>query len=134
MQEESFLKLFFILTLASNLIFVPRPQATVRSSNGSLVRITLPLISECTLVSDCLRAVVSALPRDTAVHFQARWYATRNAPGPACISPSKEWRHFSHFLLRQLGYDTEILPLRHEDTQTCTGCWVSGQTQQQRFS
>ena len=58
------------------------------------------------LVESALDAVFHCLrkkSKDLAGGFHARWFAARNSPGPACVSPAWEWRMFAQVSKRSLS-------------------------------
>ncbi len=38
--------------------------------------------------------------RDCATQLRCRWFAARNAPGPASLSPNREWRLFTQVRIK----------------------------------
>lgn len=50
--------------------------------------------------------------------LMSKWYTVRNAPGTQNISGEEEWNLFLQMLLRQIGYNLEILPLTQDYLNT----------------
>eukprot|EP00094_Tigriopus_californicus_P004479 TCALIF_04317-PA protein Name:"Similar to Anapc1 Anaphase-promoting complex subunit 1 (Mus musculus)" AED:0.04 eAED:0.05 QI:0/0.77/0.5/0.9/0.66/0.7/10/0/1830 len=86
-------------------------HVTLVCQTGQQLRMELPSNSYCPIVQRCLESVSGCLPRDWAVKLQAKWFATRNAPGPTSMNPSKEWKLFAHCLLGSMGYQTSHFTL-----------------------
>jgi len=77
-------------------------SANLQLASGSTVRIRLPLPSDApgadssALVSATLAACCAgSVPRSSVSVLRARWFAARHAPGPASISPNREWKLFT---------------------------------------
>lgn len=84
-------------------------RVTVKQSDNSMHRITLPDLWSSSLVSRALAAFRYMLPPEVALQFIARWYSTRNSPGCGDFSAHSEWSLFSRTLLSLIGYDTDKL-------------------------
>ena len=54
------------------------------------------------VVSLCLLALKSCLPKPIVSMLFSKWYVSRNSPGLA--GSSAEWTHFASFILTSLGY------------------------------
>ncbi len=92
-------------------------QVHLKYASGSWLRLYLPTRDSCSpLVSACVGAICAALPKDCAIQLSTRWFACRNAPGPASLSPNKERRLFTQCLLGLLGYHPEHLVLLPMDS------------------
>ncbi|XP_030854571.1 anaphase-promoting complex subunit 1 [Strongylocentrotus purpuratus] len=89
---------------------------TVVLSNDTMIRTSLPKISVSNTVNLCLEAIKYVLPRDTAIQFQARWYATNHAPGE--LRDQSELMTFASCLLGMMGYNTAQLNLFSQDTES----------------
>lgn len=74
-------------------------RITLQYSDNTFCRISLPHLTSGTLVEDCLHALRQSLQRDIAMTLLCKWYATRNAPGPADLSADQEFQIFSSLLL-----------------------------------
>lgn len=77
---------------------------TLRYSDGTYHRVSLPPLASSPLVHSCLNVLRQVLPRDTTLMLLSRWYAERNAPGPPDLTTDQEWRLFSELLLNLLGF------------------------------
>ena len=93
-------------------------QLTLEYSNSSFLRLTLPDLRSTELVQLSIDAVCHVLGRELSTSLRARWYACRNAPGPPCLSPIKEWKLFVHCLLGMMGYRADHFMLIPTDTET----------------
>uniref|UniRef100_A0A6A7FY93 Anaphase-promoting complex subunit 1-like isoform X1 n=2 Tax=Hirondellea gigas TaxID=1518452 RepID=A0A6A7FY93_9CRUS len=94
-------------------------RVTVEHTNGVMHRITFPDMCSSSLVSRVLAAFKYILPRDTALHFIAKWYSTRNSPGSGNFAAQGEWFLFSRTLLTMIGYDTDKLQATCPMEQAC---------------
>ncbi|XP_078728043.1 anaphase-promoting complex subunit 1 isoform X4 [Lampetra fluviatilis] len=83
-------------------------RLTLELVGGTMRRVSLPEIASCSLVRMCLGAACYALPRDTALQLQLRWYTARNRMGSPGLA--SEWALFRNCLLTASGYDMENLP------------------------
>lgn len=70
-------------------------RITLQYSDNSYYRVSLPSIASGSLVESCLNALRQSLQRDVAINLFARWYATRNAPGPTDLTVEQEWDIFT---------------------------------------
>lgn len=71
---------------------------TLRYSDGTYYRITLPPLSASPLVENCLVALRYCLEKETAVIVLTKWYATRNVLGTQDMSLDQEWEMFRNFM------------------------------------
>uniref|UniRef100_S4RPX0 Uncharacterized protein n=1 Tax=Petromyzon marinus TaxID=7757 RepID=S4RPX0_PETMA len=83
-------------------------RLTLELVGGTMRRVSFPEIASCSLVRMCLGAACYALPRDTALQLQLRWYTARNRMGSPGLA--SEWALFRDCLLTASGYDMENLP------------------------
>ncbi|XP_029649484.1 anaphase-promoting complex subunit 1-like [Octopus sinensis] len=86
---------------------------TIETTDGSLLRTSLPPLTESTGIESSLEALRYILPKDCAMKMLSRWYTTRNVTSG--FDNQSEWVVFSRFLLGQMGFDTSRLPLTHEN-------------------
>lgn len=93
-------------------------QITLEYSNSSFLRLTLPDLKSTELVQLSIDAICSVLGKELSTALRARWYACRNAPGPPCLSPIKEWKLFVQCLLGMMGYRADHFMLIPTDTET----------------
>ena len=93
-------------------------QITLEYSNSSFLRLTLPDLKSTELVQMSIDAICSVLGKELSTALRARWYACRNAPGPPCLSPIKEWKLFVQCLLGMTGYRADHFMLIPTDTET----------------
>lgn len=84
-------------------------RLTLQYTEDVMFRITLPLISECPLVTKCLVALRYMLRKDLAIAVTAKWYALRNTRGSLDISYENEWSTFYNYMLNLMGR-TYIVP------------------------
>ncbi|CAG9772745.1 unnamed protein product [Ceutorhynchus assimilis] len=82
-------------------------RLTLKYSDGSFYRITLPIISSSSLVEHSLVALRQCLPRDAALVLVCRWYSTRNAIGTEDSDAKHEWEMFMGLLFELFGYEDE---------------------------
>ncbi|KAJ8932971.1 hypothetical protein NQ314_014302 [Rhamnusium bicolor] len=82
-------------------------RMTLKYSDGTFYRITLPSLACSTLVESCLICLRQVLQKDAAVVLLCRWYATRNVLGAHDVNPEQEWNMFTGTLCELLGYDDE---------------------------
>lgn len=87
-------------------------RITLELASGSSYRVTLPAMSKSAIVQQCLEALKRVLPRDLATSLHAKWYMSRNAPGPTDMTVSSELRSFLIFMLSMTGYATENLTVK----------------------
>lgn len=73
-------------------------RLTLRYSDGTYYRITLPPITESSLVDDCLSALRYCLDKETAAMVLTKWYAVRNVLGSQDINLAEEWEMFRDFI------------------------------------
>ena len=99
-------------------------QFGVHYSDGSCIHVHLPPLSWSSgpeggsgspLVARCISAASSALPKDLSVYLQTKWYATRNAPGPPCVSPTKYNSIIHYFYFTQAVFAIKIFSLFSEN-------------------
>jgi len=76
---------------------------TIKCSDHSVLRTTLPPLATSSLVERCFLALRAALPPDVYLNIAAKFYCIRNAPGPADFNPQSEWSAFRSTLLTLLG-------------------------------
>ncbi|XP_050315622.1 anaphase-promoting complex subunit 1 [Anthonomus grandis grandis] len=84
-------------------------RLTLKYSDGTFYRITLPLITHSSLVKHCLIALRQCLPKDAAIVLACRWYSTRNVPGTEDIDNRQEWEMFTGLLFELFGYEDDHL-------------------------
>ncbi|XP_072103052.1 anaphase-promoting complex subunit 1 isoform X1 [Mobula birostris] len=82
-------------------------RVTLEMSNGNLIRISMPEITNSQLVKKCLQAIKYILPREIAVQVLIKWYNTYNAPGGP--NYHSEWNLFVTCLMNMMGYSTDRL-------------------------
>ncbi|XP_030754835.1 anaphase-promoting complex subunit 1 [Sitophilus oryzae] len=82
-------------------------RITLKYSDGTFYRVTVPILTHSELVEHCLVALRQCLPRDAALVVVCRWYATRNAIGNTDLDTKQEWEMFSGLLLELLGYEED---------------------------
>ncbi|XP_059501188.1 anaphase-promoting complex subunit 1 isoform X1 [Stegostoma tigrinum] len=82
-------------------------RVTLEMSNGNLVRITVPEITNSQLVKKCLQAIKYILPKEIAVQVLIKWYNAYNAPGGP--NYHSEWNMFVICLMNLMGYNTDRL-------------------------
>ncbi|XP_069743780.1 anaphase-promoting complex subunit 1 [Narcine bancroftii] len=82
-------------------------RVTLEMSNGNLVRIATPEITNSQLVKKCLQAIKYILPKEVAVQVLIKWYNTYNAPGGP--NYHSEWNLFVTCLMNMMGYSTDRL-------------------------
>ncbi|CAB4068606.1 APC1 [Lepeophtheirus salmonis] len=102
-QNRSINKCFVIQSLKDAV----HDKVFLKFVNGLNVQITVPPMATTSLVRRCIAAIKTTLPREIALHFQVKWYAVRNSPGPASVSPSREWELFSRCLMGLMGYHAD---------------------------
>ncbi|GAB1607743.1 anaphase-promoting complex subunit 1-like [Argonauta hians] len=85
---------------------------TIETLDGSLLRTSLPPLTESTGIGTCLEALRYILPKECAMKMLSRWYTTRNVTSG--FDNQSEWVVFSRFLLGQMGFDPSHLPLTRE--------------------
>ncbi|XP_062701630.1 anaphase-promoting complex subunit 1 [Aedes albopictus] len=78
-------------------------RLTLAFNNDKMFRISLPIMSECQLVSRCLLALREALPKTLALELMIRWYGTKNAPGSKDFDGNREWEVFSGMIFQLMG-------------------------------
>jgi len=89
-------------------IRLPRPSDALGSHSSALVAASLA--AACTLNAD-IGGCGGTSKEETAAaaaHLRARWFSTRNAPGPTSISPNKEWKLFT-----QVSITIDAIYLEH---------------------
>ncbi|CAG9853978.1 unnamed protein product [Phyllotreta striolata] len=89
----------------SNLMDAIEDRLTLKYTDGTCYRITLPSISSTSLVDSCLIALRQILPKDIAAVLLCRWYATKNVIGAQDTTFEQEWNMFALLLFELLGYD-----------------------------
>ncbi|RZC33842.1 anaphase-promoting complex subunit 1, partial [Asbolus verrucosus] len=82
-------------------------RITLRYSDGTYYRITLPPLTAHSLIESCIITLKQCLSRDTVSTVLSRWYATRNALGTQDINLEQEWNMFEALLFELLGYEQE---------------------------
>ncbi|KAG5893112.1 hypothetical protein JTB14_019316 [Gonioctena quinquepunctata] len=82
-------------------------RITLKYSDGSFYRITLPSVASTCLVESCITTLRQILQKDVAIVLLCRWYATRNVIGTQDITPEQEWSMFTGLLFELFGYDDE---------------------------
>lgn len=80
-----------------------KSRVTIETSSKVHYRLGLPSLSKSNLVQTCLGALRSVLPKDLAMHLLAKWYMSRNAPGPIDLTASAELHSFLVFVLGAVG-------------------------------
>ena len=84
-------------------------HVTIKCSDRTLLRTSLPPLASSVLIERCLSALRVAIPPDAYLALAARFYCSRNAPGPADFSPPAELATFRSTLLAFLGFDAKCL-------------------------
>ena len=84
-------------------------HVTIRCSDRTFLRTSLPPLASSVLIERCLAALRVAIPPDAYLTLSARFYCSRNAPGPADFSPQSELAAFRSTLLAFLGFDAKFL-------------------------
>ncbi|CAH1966637.1 unnamed protein product [Acanthoscelides obtectus] len=82
-------------------------RITLKYSDGTYYRVTLPILASSSLIENCILALRQILQKDSAMTFLARWYALRNNIGMQNITKYQEWEMFCGLLYELLGYDDE---------------------------
>ena len=88
-----------------------KDRITVQSIDSTLYRFALPPITCSSIVSQCLNALKSVLPRETSLQLLTKWYSIRNAPNSDEFDSNSEIKLFKSCLLSLIGYDVESLNL-----------------------
>lgn len=83
-------------------------RITLKYSDGTCYRITLPNLANSTLVANCLKTIRSCLHRDAALTFLSRWYANRNVLGAQDLTAEQEWNMFVQLFYDLLGYENDF--------------------------
>ena len=85
-------------------------HVTIKCSKRTLLRTSLlPPPASSVLIERCLCALRVAIPPDAYLALAARFYCSRNAPGPADFSAPAELATFRSTLLAFLGFDAKCL-------------------------
>ncbi|CAG9837359.1 unnamed protein product [Diabrotica balteata] len=82
-------------------------RVTLKYSDGTFYRITLPSMASSSLIESCLGALRHTLEKDPATVLLCRWYSTKNVIGSKNITFEQEWKMFSSLLFELLGYEDE---------------------------
>lgn len=82
-------------SVLSGLIDAIENRITLKYSDGTYYRITLPALASSSLVESVLNAFRQFLPRDALIVLMSRWYSTRNALGSQNLSLDQEWSMFT---------------------------------------
>nr|CAH7720171.1 unnamed protein product [Callosobruchus chinensis] len=106
-------------------------RITLKYSDGTYYRITLPTLVSSSLVENCIVALRQILQKDSAMMFLSRWYALRNSIGIQNITKHQEWEIFSGLLYELLGYDDEQ---SSESSQKDTPITPSSCPKKQKYS
>lgn len=83
-----------------------RNRVTLEYPSGEQHRLCLPAMSRSRLVESCLGALSKVLPKQLAICLLAKWYMSRNAPGPTDLTSPSELHSFLNFVLGMVGYPT----------------------------
>ncbi|CAN8002147.1 unnamed protein product [Ixodes hexagonus] len=83
-----------------------RNRVTLEYPSGEYRRLCLPAMSRSRLVEGSLGALCKVLPKELAVCLLAKWYMSRNAPGPTDLTASSELHSFLIFVLGMVGHPT----------------------------
>lgn len=94
---------FFIIGDTSKVILNGLSDAienriTLKYSDGTFYRITLPSLATSSLVENCLTSLRQVLPNDISIVLLCRWYATRNVIGAEDLTGEQEWNVFISLL------------------------------------
>ncbi|XP_066251923.1 anaphase-promoting complex subunit 1 [Euwallacea similis] len=84
-------------------------RITLKYSDGTFYRITLPLLTHSVLIERCLVALRQCLPRDAVLVLACRWYSMRNVIGTEDVNAKQEWEMFTSLLLELFGYEDDDL-------------------------
>ncbi|XP_074033388.1 anaphase promoting complex subunit 1 isoform X2 [Leptinotarsa decemlineata] len=82
-------------------------RMTLKYSDGTFYRITLPSLASTSLVESCLTTLRQILQKDVAIILLCKWYSTRNVIGSKDITPEQEWSTFTGLLFELFGYDDD---------------------------
>jgi len=74
-------------------------RITLKYSDDSFYRITLPNITHSCLIERCLAALRQCLFKDAALILVCRWYSMRNVIGSKEMDTKQEWDMFTNLLL-----------------------------------
>ncbi|XP_050510831.1 anaphase-promoting complex subunit 1 [Diabrotica virgifera virgifera] len=91
----------------SGLIDAIENRVTLKYSDGTFYRITLPSMASSSLIESCLGALRHNLEKDLATVLLCRWYSTKNVIGSKNITFEQEWTMFTSLLFELLGYEDE---------------------------
>lgn len=82
-------------------------RITLKYSDGTFYRITLPSLATSPLVESCLIALRQVLENQVSIVLLCRWYAARNVIGSDDITGEQEWSMFTTLLFgRNLSFIT----------------------------
>lgn len=70
-------------------------------NDGSMFSTSLPPITTCPIITQCLKAIRYILPKKLSLKFIGQWYILHNSPG--CVGGMSEWQQFEHCLLSMIG-------------------------------
>lgn len=73
-------------------------RLTLKYSDGTFYRITLPSLATSPLVERCLISLRQVLSNEISIVFLCRFYAARNVIGSEDITSEQEWVVFSTLL------------------------------------
>lgn len=82
-------------SVLNGLIDAVENRMTLKYSDGTFYRITVPSIVSSSLVESCLVCLRQVLSREVAISLLCRWYATKNVLGAQDINPEQEWGTFT---------------------------------------
>ncbi|KAJ8917136.1 hypothetical protein NQ315_012628 [Exocentrus adspersus] len=91
----------------NGLIDAVENRMTLRYSDGTFYRVTMPSLASTSLIESCLITLRQVLQKDVAVVLLCKWYATKNVLGARDVSAEQEWGMFTELLFELLGYDEE---------------------------
>ncbi|CAN8007085.1 unnamed protein product [Ixodes pacificus] len=95
-----------------------RNRVTLEYPSGEHHRLRLPAMSRSRLIENCLGALCKVLSKELAVCLLAKWYMSRNAPGPTDLTASSELHSFLGFILGMVGYPTSGVACKSGSSDT----------------
>ncbi|XP_056632382.1 anaphase-promoting complex subunit 1 isoform X1 [Diorhabda sublineata] len=93
----------------NGLIHAIEDRITLKYSDDTFYRITLPSLASTSLVESCLIVLRQILQKDVAATLFCRWYSTKNVIGAKDITSEQKWAMFTNLIFELLGYDDEQL-------------------------
>ncbi|RWS17915.1 anaphase-promoting complex subunit 1-like protein, partial [Dinothrombium tinctorium] len=96
-------------------------RVVIENFENNLFSFYLPPISNSSIVTLCINALKTILPKDCCMQFLTKWYGIRNSPGSVEMTDCSEINMFKYSLLCSCGYDIEKLPfeLNISDVDIC---------------